>query len=516
MVKNNPIIWSDFPDPDVIRVEDTYYMVSTTMHFMPGVVILRSYDLINWEIASYVCDIIEDTPGQRLEGELNIYGKGMWAATIRYHKRKFYVCFATNDTGKTYLYQAEDIMGPWKKQYIEGFYHDSSLLFDDDDRVYIVSGNTVIHLTELKSDLTGPKLDGLNRIIVVDRGSVGLGYEGAHIYKINNKYYVFFIHWLNYGSKRRVEACYFADSLEGEFVGKDVLDDDMGYFNAGVAQGGIVDTPDGKWYAMLFQDHGAVGRIPVLVPVNWENDFPVFGIDGKVPHYMEVKSTRPGYRYEPVVDNDDFNYFPDGNGNIRLKKVWQWNHIPDNSLWSITEKQSLRIRSGKLSNNVLQAVNTLTQRMIGPVTQATVTIDGSGLRDGDYAGISALQGIYGLIALTKQEGRYYIVMIGKELDKSIGIWGESGGDKKPGMEYARIPVSNNKVTIKLCAKFENNIDEVEFYYQNKEEWMKLGNTQKLYFRLDHFVGCRVGLFLFSTMEIGGSVDFEHFKYNYSN
>ena len=140
----NPILNMDFPDPDVIRVEDTYYMVSTTMHFMPGCVILRSYDLRNWEIAGHIYDSLDGTKGQRLQDKRGIYGKGMWAASIRYHKNKFYVCFAANDTGKTYLYHSHTISGNWKKQEIEGFYHDCSLLFDDDDRVYLVYGNTEI------------------------------------------------------------------------------------------------------------------------------------------------------------------------------------------------------------------------------------------------------------------------------------------------------------------------------------------------------------------------------------
>ena len=510
---NNPIIWADFPDPDVIRVEDTYYMISTTMHFMPGGVILRSYDLIHWEIATYVYETLDDTQRQRLEGEQSIYGKGMWAASIRYYKGTFFVCFVANDTGKTYLYQAEDIMGPWRKQNIEGFYHDCSLLFDEDDRVYIVYGNKEIHLTELKPDLTGPEPDGLNRIIVKDEGNVVLGYEGAHLYKINGKYYVFFIHWLAEGSKRRVEACFVSDTLEGEFIGKDVLDDDMDYHNAGVAQGGIVDTLEGEWYAMLFQDHGAVGRIPVLVPVHWENEFPVFGVAGKVPHQINVKSTRPDYNYESVVESDDFKYEPDESGKVHLKKVWQWNHNPNDILWSVTEKPSaLRIRSGKLSPNAGLAVNTLTQRMIGPVCEASVTVDGSGLKDGDYAGICALQGCYGLIALTKDAEKYYLVMLAKELNEKESIWGEPGGDRKPGKEFARIPVDSSKVTLKVHADFADNIDIADFYYQDQDKWVKLGITQKLYFRLDHFVGCRVGLFLFSTKEIGGKADFEQFVY----
>ena len=156
----NPITRLDYPDPDVIRVEDTYYMVSTTMHFMPGCEILRSYDLRNWEHAAYVYDRLDSTPGQRLEGEENIYGKGMWAASIRYHKGTFYICFVANDTHKTYLYTADSIEGPWEKRYVEGFFHDCSLLFDEDDRVYIAYGNKNIYITELKSDLSGPAAGG--------------------------------------------------------------------------------------------------------------------------------------------------------------------------------------------------------------------------------------------------------------------------------------------------------------------------------------------------------------------
>lgn len=513
-MNNNPIIWADIPDPDVIRVEDTYYMISTTMHFMPGGVIYRSYDLIHWEIATYVYDTLDNTPGQRLEGELSIYGKGMWAASLRYHKGTFYVCFVANDTGKTYLYQSEKILGPWRKGNIEGFYHDCSLLFDDDGRVYIVYGNKEIWLTELNVALTAPKSGGLNRLIVKDTGEVILGYEGAHLYKINEKYYLFFIHWLAEGSCLRTEACFVADSLEGEFVGMDVLEDDMGYHNSGVAQGGIVDTLEGEWYAMLFQDHGAVGRVPALVPVRWENDFPVFGIDGKIPREIEIKSARPDYKYEPLVDSDDFNYVPDEMGKVHLKKRWQWNHTPVEELWSVTDKPgTLRIRSGKLSPNVGLAVNTLTQRMVGPVCEAIVTVDGYALNDGDYAGITALQGCYGLIALTKEEGKYYLSMIGKELNKDENIWGEEGGDRKPGQEYARIPVTDTRITLKVRANFDDNIDEADFYYLDNKEWIKLGVTQKLYFRLDHFVGCRVGLFMFSTKKIGGMAGFNNFIYN---
>ncbi len=509
-MKNNPIIWADYPDIDAIRVGDTYYMISTTMHFMPGCVILRSYDLIHWETVTHVYDALEDTPGQRLEGENHIYSKGMWAGSLRYHKGQFYVCFVANDTHKTYVYTATDINGPWTKHIMEGFYHDCSILFDDDDRVYLIHGNTEIQLVELKSDLSGAKPGGLNRIIVRDTEPRNLGYEGAHFYKINGKYYAFFIHALK-STGRRTQACFVADTLEGEFIGEEVFNDDMGYHNSGIAQGGIVDTPDGKWYSILFQDHGAVGRIPVIIPLRFENDFPVF--DEKAPEYIELPSTRPGYEYKPLVGDDDFIYEPDELGNVCLKDYWQWNHIPDATLWSVTKKPGVyRIQSGKLSPNLVYAQNTLTQRTMGPACEAVVTLDGSGLREGDYAGLCLLISTYGLIALTKEMDQYYLVMLGRDAFDH-NMFGKNEIDTRPAKEYARVPIQGSTVTLKAYANFVDNIDTCEFFYQEGDQWKKLGVTYPMTYKLDMFVGCRFGLFLYSTKEIGGLADFSSFRYN---
>ncbi|MEI2279623.1 glycoside hydrolase 43 family protein [Paenibacillus polysaccharolyticus] len=508
---SNPIIWADYPDVDVIRVEDTYYMVSTTMHMMPGCVILRSYDLIQWETASYVYDRLDNTPAQRLENGQQIYGKGMWAASLRYHQGKFYVIFVANDTRKTYLYTSETITGPWNKQIVEGFYHDCSLFFDDDERVYLVHGNREIHLTELKTDLSGPKPEGRHRILVTDHQPHYLGYEGAHFYKIEGIYYVFLIH-MTKEAGRRTQACYRADTLDGTFVGGEVFNDDMGYFNSGVAQGGIVDTPDGDWYAVLFQDHGAVGRIPVLVPMRFEEGVPVFAKEA--PKQIDLASTRPGYRYQPLVASDSFEYTLDGQGNVRLRDVWQWNHTPHDDLWSVTEVPGVyRIRTGQLSPNLTFAVNTLTQRAMGPACVASVTLDGSGLNDGDYAGLCFLIGTYGLIAMTKNEGKYYLVMQAR-VSQDNSIFG-SMIDQEPATEYARIPVTGPVVKLQASANFIDNQDECRFAYVDGADWKSLGIPHKMVYKLDHFMGCRIGLFLFSTQEIGGMADFSNFEYHIS-
>ena len=510
----NPIIWSDFPDLDVIRVDDTYYMVSTTMHVMPGCVLLRSYDLLNWEHCAYVYDRLDSTEAQKLNTENGIYGKGMWAATLRYHKGMFYVLFVANDTHKTYLYKSSTPQGPWEKSTIEGFYHDASLLFDDDGRTYIIYGNREIRLTELNAELTAPLEGGLDRVVLRDTDDYGLGFEGCHLYKINGKYYVFMIHWPKGGTQRRQEACYYADSLEGGFVGGNVVDDDMGYHNCGVAQGGIVDTPDGEWYGILFQDHGAVGRIPVVVPMHWENDFPVFGVEGKVPLNLEIKSTRPGYEYAPFVSSDDFNYVPDENGKVTLKTVWQWNHEPDDDNLSFTERKgAYRIKTRDVRPNMIKAVNSLTQRTVGPTCSATVTIDASGIKDGDYAGIGALQSNYSMIAVTKENGKYYIVTLKRNEDQPENVARYRAIDNTKGMETGRVEIPGPTATLLISFDFEDGIDEVKTFYQDGENYKEIGETVKLRFTLDHFMGCRISLSMFSTKEAGGYADFMNFIYD---
>ena len=319
-----PMFNVDFPDPDIIRVKDTYYMLCTTMFYFPGCEILSSKDLVNWKHAAYVYNSLEGTDNQRLN-DGNIYSAGMWAASLRWYNGTFYICFVANDTQKTYLFRSSDINGPWIKSEIEGFYHDNSLLFDDDGRVYIAYGNRYIYITELNDDLTGPKVGGLHRLVVSDRLNNALGYEGTHIYKINGYYYLFFIHSVE-GRWFRTEACYRSESLEGDFTGREVFCDDNGYRNAGIAQGAIVDTAEGNYYAILFQDRGGSGRIPYLIPMRWEDGWPVIGEDGRISSdSLTIKLPEDS----GLVGSDDFRRIYDEKSCYGFADKWQFNHEPD-------------------------------------------------------------------------------------------------------------------------------------------------------------------------------------------
>ncbi|MBO4911801.1 MAG: family 43 glycosylhydrolase [Butyrivibrio sp.] len=511
----NPLIPLDYPDPDVIRVENTYYMVSTTMYFMPGCEILRSYDLQHWEHASYVYDTLDSTDAQRLSGKENVYGCGMWAASIRYHNNMFYICFVANDTHKTYLYRSASIEGPWKKSEIEGFYHDNSILFDDDGRTYIVYGNREIHLTELNEDLTAPKEGGIDRIIIKDSDDAPLGYEGSHIYKINSHYYVFLIH-IPKATGKRTESCFYSESLTGEFTGFDITDDDRGFRNMGVAQGGIVDTPAGNWYSILFQDSGAVGRIPILIPVTWSKDtpsVPILGDNGIIPDYFETEDLNPGYKYEPLFGNDDFKG--------PLKSFWQFNHEPDLSLIAHDQESgTFTVTTDKLCSNLTQAKNTLTQRCLFPESEASITLDASRLKDGDFAGLCILQSNYAFVAVTRENDDFYLVLCNHEVAVP-GIWGERNDDSFA-TEVYKEKLSSPIVTLTAKASFdperyvekESEVpDKVSFGYDAGKVYIALPHSLPLFFKLDHFTGARYGLFIFSSRQAGGSASFSDFLYN---
>ncbi|WP_026498151.1 glycoside hydrolase family 43 protein [Butyrivibrio sp. WCD2001] len=509
----NPIIPMDYPDPDVIRVGDVYYLATTTMHFFPGCEILRSYDLLHWEHASYVYDRLDDTPGQRLADGENIYGKGMWAPCLRYHNGSYYLSFCANDTQKTYLYKADSITGPWKKQYIEGFYHDASILFDD-DRVFIAFGNREIKLVELDSDLKGPKEGGLQRVLVKEEGNNFLSYEGCHFYKINDKYYLFLVHSLP-DRWMRTQNYFVSSSLEGEFRGGEIFCDDMGYFGQGVAQGGIVDTPDGHWFTMLFQDRGGAGRTPFLLPLRWKGAVPFIEENGRLPAEIELCNADPGYEYLPLCGSDDFSEsgkisdVTDGRKTEKreydcfgMKSFWQFNHQPEMSLVKQdTKKKRFLIQTDRLCERFDKAINSLTQRMTLPRSRASVIVNVEGLKDGDRAGIGILCEEYCYLAIEKTEKGNELLLISNEEGEEVEKCREFLGNDKA---YAFRIDANTFAPVGNATVFWKKLSEKDFN--------PIPFSKSLKFTLAHFTGCRFALFMFSKKNIGGEAAFSEFKY----
>lgn len=488
----NPIIHADVPDMSMIRVGDTYYMSSTTMHMAPGVPIMKSNDLVNWELVSYAYDILDDTDDLNLVNGKSCYGRGSWASCIRYHNDTYYVSTFSSTTNRTYIYSTKDIEnGKWEVKKFSPSYHDSNIFFDDDGKIYMIWGVGRLMMIELKDDLTGVK-EGTERVLIENASApagtnIMLRAEGSQLFKIKGKYYLVNITWPRGGM--RTVLIHRADKITGPYEGRLALQD------KGVAQGGLIDTPNGDWYAYLFQDCGSVGRIPFIVPVKWEDGWPVLGVDGKVPETLDLPASKgliPG-----IVASDEFERKP---GEPNLPLVWQWNHNPDNSLWSVSERKGfLRLKTGRIDTSFVKSRNTLTQRTIGPVSSGFAKLDVSNLKDGDFAGLSALQRKFGQIGVKKVNGKNHIFMVSAQTDKPV--------------ELQSIPLSQNEIYLKIACDFRNRTDIARFYYSlNGETWNVIGEPLKMeYTLMEHFMGYRFGLFNYATQETGGYADFDWFR-----
>lgn len=487
----NPIIFADVPDMSMLRVGDTYYMSSTTMHMSPGVPIMKSKDLVNWNLASYAYDTLANVDAMNLVNGKSTYGRGSWASSIRYHKGRYYISTFAQTTGKTYIYSTKDIeKGPWKRTSFRPSYHDNTLFFDEDGRTYLIFGSGKISMVELNDDLSGVKPGTTEQVIInnasAPSGEVGLPAEGSQMFKINGKYYIFNITWPK-GGMRTVVA-HRADKISGPYEGKVVLQDQ------GVAQGGLIDTPDGRWFSYLFRDYGAVGRIPYLVPVKWEDGWPVLGVNGKVPETLDLPASKgliPG-----IVNSDEFTRKP---GEPALPLVWQWNHNPDNRLWSVKERPGyLRLKTGRLDSLFLKSRNTLTQRTIGPVCSGSTLVNVAKMKEGDYTGLCALQSKFGQVGVKVVNGKKYLFMVSNETNKPT--------------ELQSIPLAQNKVYLKIECDFRNRSDIAKFLYSlDGKTWNVIGGTLHMQYRLEHFMGYRFGLFNYATKTLGGYADFDYFR-----
>lgn len=513
MVNINPITEQDYPDPDVIRVGDTYYLLSTTMHFFPGGSLLRSYDLVHWEPLGHLYETLDETDAEVYRHDTNIYGRGMWAPSLRYHDGTFYALFVSIEMGRTYIFTTQDPAGEWIRHSVDRCYYDASLLFDD-DKLFVVQGNTVITVTELDKETFLPKEGGIDQVIYEDKTERILGYEGTHAYKIDGKYLIFNIHWPKGDPCIRTQVVHYADSILGPYKSYELIRDDYGLPGKGVAQGGIVDTPYGKWFGFFFRDSGACGRIPILTPITFKDGLPFVGDGAKIPEDFELPiSSKPGYKYESLVTGDFAEPVKDTtkkSGNKicwRLKHQWQFNHCPSKDYISFT-KNTYTITTAKVSSNLVQSQNMLTQRTHWTNCSAEVTVDGSLLNDGDYAGLCVLQANYGALAISKETGYYYLNLITRtDEDKVRGRM-----DVFPGTIVDKVRLSSPKVTIRTVLDYKDLNDVVSFAYKTASRYDVLPFSHKLQFKLDHFCGARFGLFTFSTVKTGGSATFSDFKY----
>lgn len=514
----NPLLYDEFSDPDILRVGDDYYLAGTTMHTVPGLVILHSRDLVNWENISYCFDRFDfaDDAFSLINGR-EIYGQGIWAPCIRYANGQFYLYSNVNGKGLQ-CYTATDIHGPWQHHNMQGKIYDLSVLFDDDGKIYAIHGYGEVHCTELKPDMSGP-IEETDHIIIPNGSAVG---EGHHMYKIDGKYYLISTDYRPNGRT----LCSRADHIWGPYETCVITaDETFGYHPVGLTQwegrivpdgsrfeigpedvnataatnihqGGIVQTQNGDWYALLMQDFHSVGRTVTLAPITWKDGWPMLGLEGNLGRAPRTwtKPNIPGA--ENVTPHAAYERDEDFNGK-QLGRVWQWNHNPN-------DKMS-RLKGGRLqlktmpAEQLMWARNSLTQRAVGPRSICTVELFYEGMKDGDVAGLGNINVPCSWIGLVKQNG-WISLQTFEQLNNdttrlSIQI--------KPG--------KGAKVLLRLVGDFDKNVLHYEFSLDGGNTFERLGGDMRLSYQLCTFQGARVSLFAFNREgKNGGTVEFDNF------
>jgi beta-xylosidase len=476
----NPLIAADFPDPDVIRVGDTYYMVSTTMFVFPGVTILKSKDLVNWQYCSNAVPRFDFSKCYDLDN-CHRYSHGQWATSMKYNNGKFYLLFITLDEGG-FICSAAKAEGPWDIRKLPKGFYDPGLFFDEDGRIYVAHGYSKISITELNPDFSPKSNDSL-----IFTGDIRRGLEGMHVYRINGYYYLYG----TYGGKDGIQVALRSKNIYGPYEQKVVIRDTTPGINFGIHQGALIQTPTGEWWTILFVDSGPFGRFPSLQPVTWQDGWPMVGSNGKAVITHKKPNMGKPYPVSTLPTSDEFN-------NKILGMQWGWNHNPDPANWSLTKRPGyLRLTTGKIVSNFREARNTLTQRTFTYYSDSLPTagitkMDVSKMKDGDIAGLAVFQDPYAYIAVRQTGALRHIIMVnnGKAIDSVL---------LTKSIIYLRTIASNSTAK----AIFEYSTDNKTF--------KPLGDTLSMRFNLSVFTGNKFCLFNYATRQTGGYVDFDWFK-----
>ena len=520
----NPLFYDEFSDPDILRVGDDYYLAGTTMHSVPGLVILHSKDLVNWENISYCFDRFDFTEDRfSLKNHEEIYGQGVWAPCIRYANGQFYVY--TNINGKgLQCYTSKDIHGPWVHHNMKGNIYDLSVLFDDDGKIYAIHGYGEVKCTELEPDMSGPK-EGTTRTIIPEGNGVG---EGHHMYKIDGTYYLVSTDYRPNGRT----LCSRSKSIWGPYETRVITaDETYGYHAASLTQvprgekyrigqdgtkfalgpldkdatactnahqGGIVQATDGTWWALFMQDFHSIGRTVCLMPMTWVDGWPMVGLKGnygRAPRTWFKPGTQMGKdangqaREElraPYMRSDNF----DGK---TLGRVWQWNHNPDDKMWSL-KGGHLRLNAMP-AEQLMWARNTLTQRVIGPQSITTVELSVKGLKDGDVAGLGNINVPCSWIGVVK-DGNQLTLRCFEQLSN----------------DTIDTPVSlpKGKIWLRSIGDYDN--DQAQYAFSTDgTTFQTMGRMMPLSYQLITFQGSRHALFAFNVKDKkGGYAEFDNF------
>jgi xylan 1,4-beta-xylosidase len=431
----------------------------------------------------------------------------LWAPSFRYHDGTFYI-FSNVNKHTTQIFCARNPAGPWQRRSMRRSLHDLSVLFDDDGKVYAVWGYRSLQLAQLNDDLTDI-IPGTQREII--REDAGMG-EGSHFYKIDGKYFIVSA-W--YDGRMRMPAAR-ANQPYGPYEVNQAIsiDEDFGLKQGNrladmkgstppydikpgnlhatgklsLHQGGVIQTPQGEWWGFSMIDYNSVGRLTALSPITWKDGWPYFGLPGNLQRtprtWIKPTTKTPQAIRTPYVRSDEFS-------TASLLPIWQWNHVPVNEAWSLSERRGYLRLHALPAQSLWEARNTLTQRSIGPRSTPITVLETSAMKDGDVAGLALFNRPYAWIGVERSDGKTRLVQFDEQTNHT-----------------ARVDLAGSRVWLRAECDFLT--EQARFSYSiDGKNYVSFGEPLTMVFQLATFQGVRYALFNYNTVGMrGGAADFD--------
>ncbi len=512
----NPVLFADYSDPDVIRVEDTYYMTASSFNYIPGLPILTSKDLVNWKLVNYALDKIEEENYDSPQ-----HAKGVWAPAIRYHEGEFYIYYGMPDEG-IYMVKAKDALGVWEKPVLvlkaKGLI-DPCPYWDEDGKAYCVHGyaksrigfKSFLGIFEMSPD--GTKAISEDHILYNGLETQPT-IEGPKVYKRDGYYYIF----APAGSvKTGWQTVLRSKSIYGPFEEKIVLRQGSTAIN-GPHQGALVDTVTGEEWFLHFQDRGMYGRIEHLQPVHWVDGWPVMG-ENAVDYCGEPVLVYKKPNVGKVTEEPYYLEASDDFASDKLNLMWQWLGNPKEDFYSLTANPGhLRLfcknPTGKEMPILWDVSNVLTQKLVTPYFTAESCLKIAGLGNAEQAGMVMMGGDYAYLGVRNIDGVKTLIL-------SISA------DKKDGAIVANGQSSEKEEIISVLAELEEQQEKVWLVFDIVEKNGKPAFEMKYSLDGEHYkevavefmpsdhtwVGAKIGLFanVLEKEEKGGYGDFAYIQ-----
>lgn len=493
----NPILFSDYSDPDIIRNGNDFFMVASSFTYFPGVPVLHSTDLVNWKIVSYAVNKMPiskyDTPQ---------HGCGVWAPSIRYHNGKYYVYFGDPDEG-IFMACTDDPFGKWQDTICvaksKGWI-DTCPFWDDDGNAYLIRGvaksrigyKSKLFLHKMSSDGTKLLDDG---ILVFDGRINHPTIEGPKMYKRNDYYYILAPAG---GVQTGWQMMARSKNIYGPYEHKVILHQGDSVIN-GPHQGGLVELENGECWFIHFQDLNAYGRITHLQPAKWVDDWLEIGVDTN-----NDKIGEPVLEYnKPAGLGSDIIYPLDSDEFVgdKLGLQWQWQAHEGDNFYKFSDKGIVLNALPYCGNNISDVPNVLCQLINRPNFEVTTKVNLK-LQNGDCCGLVITGGSYYGIKIDNTNDGFVANQVSYELEKDRENTEIIGGS------YS---FDSDSVYLKLTMTYPGVISA--YISLDGDKYLKVGSDMTYQVSRKSWVGGKIGIFAVNneSQNNNGYAEFEYIR-----